>query len=214
MNFSHPPIAMLRKIFLFLAIITASFQSCKDKTEAPTPVDICEDGKQNRSETGIDCGGECAECPDLGPINTAFYFQFKLNDSIILLENNYPYFEDNITAFPPQGYKWGANLVYSGKLQDLEGQSLSFKEDATPHIEIMYFNEQNKTLSTAYPPSQSGANCYIRSVKLLDSLITGSVVNYKYIVKGDFNCRISNTANTYTDTITYGKFAIRITLKK
>jgi hypothetical protein len=201
-------------VFLLIFITT---KSCKDKNDNPAPTDLCSDGKRNRTESGVDCGGECKECPLLAPVNSNYFFQFKLGDSIVSLENNFPFFVGNLTAFPPLGYKWGADLTYQGKVEDLAGKFISFKPNDMPHIEIMYFTDQNKILSTAYPPSQSGANCYIRSVTLVDTLVTGianPTTNYLYSVKGDFNCRIANTSNSYTDTITYGKFSLRIAIQK
>lgn len=204
------------QLFYSLSLLSMLFACTADDGDTIKP-DLCKDGIQNRTETGVDCGGDCIECPDLGQVTDKYFFQFKRGDTAVFLENDFPYFVGTTTAFPPIGYKWGAEIIYAGDVMDLAGKYISFKEEYTPRIEIMYFDEKNKILSSAYPPSQSGSNCYIRSVELADTLITGianPVTNYIYKVKGEFNCRISNTNNTYTDTLTYGKFALRITVQK
>jgi hypothetical protein len=177
----------------------------------------CEDGIQNRTETGLDCGGECEECPDFQPITSRFYLQFERSGTPQVYQEDSPYFEGNLTAFPLLNYEWGGLLNFQGDPEILEGKYLSFNREDEEYIEIMAFNGQNKVLSSAYPPNQSGSNCFIRKVDLIDTLITGiadTTINYIYSVKGDFNCRISNTDFTDVDTLNKGKFSFRITIIK
>lgn len=54
------------KFFLLLFALTgtvATWQSCKNDDENPTPEATCTDGIQNGEETGVDCGGpDCPAC--------------------------------------------------------------------------------------------------------------------------------------------------------
>ncbi|MBX7182623.1 MAG: hypothetical protein K1X82_10950 [Bacteroidia bacterium] len=208
---------MTKIIFLFAVISSLLLLSCNKNNNNPLNENTCTDGIQNRSETGVDCGGECLECPNLDSIYSRFYLQFKKANQNLVYQSNYPYFEGNLTAFPLQSYQWGALLNFYGDPKSLEGKSLSFNSESAEYIEIVAFNGQNKVLSSAYPPNQSGSNCFIRKVELVDTLITGiadTTINYIYTVKGDFNCRVSNTDYSTVDTLNYGKFSLRIAIIK
>ncbi len=204
------------KLFFFLSSI-AFLGACSSKDSPLIEQVPCEDGIQNRTETGLDCGGECKECPDFQPITSRFFLQFERSGVPQVYQEDFPYFEGGLTAFPLLNYEWGGLLNFQGDPEVLEGKYLSFNREDETYVEIMAFNGQNKVLSSAYPPNQSGSNCFIRKVDLIDTLITGiadTTINYIYSVKGDFNCRISNTEFTDVDTLNKGKFSLRITVIK
>ena len=208
---------MNKKCTLLCLFSLLIFVACSTKNSSPLSIEPCEDGIQNRTETGLDCGGECSECPDLQPIFSRFYLQFEKSDSVQVFQTDAPYFEGNLTAFPMLNYKWGGLINFVGDPKLLEGKFLSFNNQDDEYAEIMAFIGQNKVLSSAYPPNQSGSNCYIRRVDLIDTLITGiadTTINYIYAIKGDFNCRISNTDFSDVETLNKGKFSLRITVSK
>jgi len=57
----------------FIVLSTILFVQCSedDNDNIIDPEATCEDGIQNGDETGIDCGGTCAPCPD-GPVGIDF----------------------------------------------------------------------------------------------------------------------------------------------
>ena len=63
------------KIFFLSSLIFLA--ACSTQNDDLMIEEPCEDGIQNRTETGLDCGGECKECPDLEPITSRFYLQFE-----------------------------------------------------------------------------------------------------------------------------------------
>ena len=56
---------MKNRIILIILIVVSVFIGCKKDTVI---LATCSDGIQNQSETGIDCGGECAPCSTISVI--------------------------------------------------------------------------------------------------------------------------------------------------
>ena len=58
---------------LMMAVTALLVTSCSDDDEVPIIVEAtCTDGIMNGDETGVDCGGSCAPCPDGMPMGPDF----------------------------------------------------------------------------------------------------------------------------------------------
>ncbi len=73
---------MKKVLFLFAIIISSCtvFVSCSSDNDEDA-VNLCEDGIQNGSETGIDCGGDCQSCEDAylcNATNSELFYPFDI----------------------------------------------------------------------------------------------------------------------------------------